>query len=1132
MKRKALTVSALAVAAVLMANCSSRPAGRAEEATAEQREALGGGQLSSASLQLQELTNSCTASQVQDIFQVVNSGAGPVTASDITIKYWAYDTSGVPVVPNVFTGGCLTNAKGCFHQVSNVVAKASPFAPACGPDASHQANWEITISNSDPTPLAPGVTWANIQTAVHLANYSNFAPGTADWYSPCLGNSQYASDGHFGVYVQGNLVFSSGIAAPSCRAPHGSQQLQGHITPAIAGAPIAGPVPQSMPIHLAVSLPTQDPQGLAAAIQQVYDPASPSYHHFLSQSDFVAQFSASSTDYGLLQSFAQANGLAVIGTYPTGLLLDVSGTIAQVEQAFFVNIGYRLRPDGTQFFAPDREPSLNSTAKVAFVGGLDDFTVLRQGGTGGSGPFGFFDSSDLRNAYAPCTQHKGATQVVGLLSEGPVNIANIQTYMTNTSLNPSGLTVNLVSAPAGNPLLPLVNVPPNTQLTPAQATSLSRESEIESDAEMVIAMAPAIPQIVVYEITDTGGSDSALHAMANDPTVKVFSSSWGSKKSVASGMAFAQFALKGQTFVESSGDSGGLTITQSSNFGLAFEDGTTTVGGTVLSMSGNGQAYASEVPWLFSSGGNTSDTMPSYQSNVLATCTGPQSGCAQVSTTNRNFPDLSMISTGTLHPSVGAAYVVAADVSTTNTPTIDNSFGGTSVASPLFAGFLALANEEKLAQNPSASPGLGLINSNLYAIAEASPSLYAACFNDITGAASAGNANFPTGFPPFPATPGYDLVTGLGTPRCQLLYQLGSATPTVPPAVVVGASNCALRGGVVSCWQFDSTGTPGAPSPYPGLPTGVTSIATSAAQTCAALSDQSVDCWGDNGSGQLGQGSTAIQSSTTPLAVHGIGNVGTLAGATAVTTGLTHSCALLNDGSIACWGTNLFGQLGDGSVIDRLAPVKVTEITQPALAITAGTFHTCAILKDRSVTCWGRNDFGQLAGTGDKPLLEPNGTIQMLPFGPFQVSLPQQAIGMAAGLTHTCVLLADRSVWCWGLEGFLGDGNPGDGDTFTIVPQQVHGLPGGSSFLSDVASIATTAQGADTCAAARSDGSVACWGTNAAGQLGAGADGSSPFLFQGVSNVTSLAFGGFCGFQGNGGVVCWRPGAPPVNVPF
>src|SRR5262249_60756105 len=99
------------------------------------------------------------------------------------------------VVTEVHTGGCLTNANGnpsCFPQVSGVTATAISFAPACGPDASHQANWEITISSTDPTPLAPGEVWGNLHASLHLGNHGKFSPGTGSWYSPRLTGNTHA----------------------------------------------------------------------------------------------------------------------------------------------------------------------------------------------------------------------------------------------------------------------------------------------------------------------------------------------------------------------------------------------------------------------------------------------------------------------------------------------------------------------------------------------------------------------------------------------------------------------------------------------------------------------------------------------------------------------------------------------------------------------------------------------------------------------------------------------------------------------------------------------------------------------------------------------------------------------------
>src|ERR1019366_6855539 len=215
----------------------------------------------SAPLQLQVLTNSCGANQTQDFFQVVNSGKTAVNLSDIVIKFWADDTTGQSLVPHVWNGGGVTNGGGnqsCVHQVAGVSPVATSFSPGCGPDATHQANWEITITNTDGTTLPAGAVWSNIQSAVNLANYGNFSPGTGDWYSPCLAGSKYASDSHFAVYYQDNLVFSNGITAPDCRAPHGSQQLHGYtsILPA-SKAPILRPVDPSTNLALDVGLPAQ-----------------------------------------------------------------------------------------------------------------------------------------------------------------------------------------------------------------------------------------------------------------------------------------------------------------------------------------------------------------------------------------------------------------------------------------------------------------------------------------------------------------------------------------------------------------------------------------------------------------------------------------------------------------------------------------------------------------------------------------------------------------------------------------------------------------------------------------------------------------------------------------------------------
>ena len=135
---------------------------------------------------------------------------------------------------------------------------------------------------------------------------------------------------------------------------------------------------------------------------------------------------------------------------------------------------------------------------------------------------------------------------------------------------------------------------------------------------------------------------------------------------------------------------------------------------------------------------------------------------------------------------------------------------------------------------------------------------------------------------------------------------------------------------------------------------GRTAVAISAGDyhTCAILDDGSISCWGGNNIGQLGDGTTTNRTSPTQTSSLGEGRT-----AVAITAGYYHTCAILDDGSVSCWGWNNYGQLGDGTTTNRNTPTQTSSLgtDRTAVAITAGQYHTCAILDDGSVSCWGRN---------------------------------------------------------------------------------------------------------------------------------------------------------------------------------
>jgi alpha-tubulin suppressor-like RCC1 family protein len=327
-------------------------------------------------------------------------------------------------------------------------------------------------------------------------------------------------------------------------------------------------------------------------------------------------------------------------------------------------------------------------------------------------------------------------------------------------------------------------------------------------------------------------------------------------------------------------------------------------------------------------------------------------------------------------------------------------------------------------------------------------------------------------------------------------------------AIAAGWSHtCALTaGGGVKCWGYNGSGQLGdgttterhTPVDVSGLASDVSAIATFWSHTCALASGGGVKCWGDNGSGQLGDGTTTERH--TPVDVSGLAS-----GVTAITAGWSHSCALTSIGGVKCWGYNGSGQLGDGTTTERHTPVDVSGLTSDVTDIAAGWSHTCALTAGGGVKCWGANGSGQL-GDGTTTVRHT----------PVDVSgLTNGVTAIAVGESHTCALTAGGGVKCWGWNGHsqLGDGTTAQ----RSMPVDVSGLASGVTAI---------AAGYGHTCALTTGGGVKCWGDNYYGKLGDGTttDHSTPVDVSGLaSGVTAIAVGSShsCALTSIGGVKCW-----------
>lgn len=270
----------------------------------------------------------------------------------------------------------------------------------------------------------------------------------------------------------------------------------------------------------------------------------------------------------------------------------------------------------------------------------------------------------------------------------------------------------------------------------------------------------------------------------------------------------------------------------------------------------------------------------------------------------------------------------------------------------------------------------------------------------------------------------------------------------------------------IKCWGYNQYGQLGAATtPNLGVPTNVTAlseniktISTGYDHTCVLTTSNSVNCWGRNEFGQLGDGSTLHQHSPVSITL-------ALPPINAIAMGKNHTCVLTNAGSVKCWGKNELGQLGDGTMVNRAAPTDVTGLSANVSAITAGDHHTCAVTNAGGVKCWGKNEFGQL---GNQSTMN-----SAVPIDVYELSISVRSVN--AGENHTCALMNDGWVKCWGRNnvGQLGD----DSQTDRLRPVALSNMSNNVSAIS--------VGGTHSCLLTN-DENVKCWGNNNYGQLGDG----------------------------------------------
>ena len=552
------------------------------------------------------------------------------------------------------------------------------------------------------------------------------------------------------------------------------QVALGPVAPQVASSQLLQSVNLQQTLSLNVSLRLNHVAALRSYLQALYTPGSYLYHRYMRPADFAAAYGPTAQETSQVSAYLRGQGFRITRAVAGEQVLDFNGTVAQVEQAFGVQMNtYRAR-DGHVFFAnntPPRVPAMLSPF-IQHISGLDNSVVRSHPPlpahviAGGNTKNTVLSRTDARNVACPGTGsqyytpsqfasaynfsslysagYHGEGQRVALFELDSMNASDISAYQSCFDAHsPTRITTTQVDGGTGSPGVGGL--------------------EVELDAEVLLGMLPGLSNLTVYEApnTDTGYNDEWMQILRDD--IPVVSTSWGTCEAALSStdiaaeeQFFLQAAAQGQALLAASGDNGAYDCGDSS---LAVDDPAsnpymTGIGGTHLTINSNG-SYNSESSWSNSpdfnngSGGGVSQlwAMPAYQSGtgVVSSYSNGTPCHAANGSYCREVPDIAFDA----DPATG--YVVyctiAAAGCSSSAPFVH--IGGTSAAAPMEAAVVALANQYLLAHNGN---NLGFLTPTLYTLLHNS-TLYAQAFHDV----KSGSNRY------YPATTGYDMATGIGT---------------------------------------------------------------------------------------------------------------------------------------------------------------------------------------------------------------------------------------------------------------------------------------------------------------------------------------------------------------------------------